>query len=78
MMPLIEPIEASVIAALVSKLIINNPRFWEFIGCSKPTLEPEPEHEKSSSNTTSANDAELVHIHHFDTWMHTCIFFPLK
>jgi hypothetical protein len=27
--------------------------------------------ECSSSNTTSVNGAELVHIHHFDAWMHT-------
>jgi hypothetical protein len=27
--------------------------------------------ECSSSNTTSVNSAELVHIHHFDPWMHT-------
>ena len=71
MIPIIEPIEAGLIIALISKLIINNPKFWEFIGCSKPTLEPEPEHEESSSNTTSVNDAELVHIHHFDPMMHT-------
>ena len=69
MVAIIEPIEAGLIVALISKLIINNPKFWEFIGCSTPT--PEPEHEESSSNTTSVNDAELVHIHHFDPWMHT-------
>ena len=69
MVPIIEPIEAGLLIALISKFIINNPKFWEFIGCS--TLEPEPEHEESSSNTTSVNDAELVHIHHFDPWMHT-------
>ena len=71
MIPIVEPIEAGLIVALISKLIINNPRFWEFIGCSTPTLEPEPEHEESSSNTTSVNEAELVHVHHFDPWMHT-------
>ena len=69
MIPIIEPIEAGLLVALISKLIINNPKFWEFIGCSTP--EPEPEHEESSSNTTSVNDAELIHIHHFDPWMHT-------
>ena len=71
MVAIFEPIEAGIIVALISKLIINNPKFWDFIECSKPTLEPEPEHEESSSNTTSVNDAELVHIHHFDPWMHT-------
>ncbi len=71
MIPIIEPIEAGLIVPLISKLIIDNPRFWEFIGCSTPTPEPEPEHEESSSNTTSVNDAELVHIHHFDPCMHT-------
>ena len=71
MIPIIEPIEAGLIIALISKLIINNPKFWECVGCSTPTPEPVPEHEESSSNTTSVNDAELIHIHHFDPWMHT-------
>ena len=71
MVAIFEPIEAGIIVASISKLIINNPKFGEFIGCSTPTLEPEPEHEESSSNTTSVNEAELVHIHHFDPWMHT-------
>ena len=69
MIPIIEPKEAGLIVALISKLIINNPKFWEFIGCSTP--EPAPEHEESSSNTTSVNDAELVHVQHFDPWMHS-------
>ena len=68
---IIEPIEAGVKVALISKFIINNPNFGECIGCSTPTLEPEPEHEDSSSDTTSVNEAELVHIHHFDPWTHT-------
>ena len=71
MVAILEPIEAGLIVALISKLIINHPKFWECIGCSNPTLEPEPEHEDNSSNTTSVNEAELVHIHHFDPWMHT-------
>ena len=71
MVAILDPIEAGLIVALISKLIINNPKFWECIGCSNPMLEPEPEHEDNSSNTTSVNEAELVHIHHFDPWMHT-------
>ena len=71
MVAIFEPIEAGIIVALISKLIISNPKFWELIRCSTPTLEPDPEHEESSSNTTSVNDAELVHIHHFDAVIHT-------
>ena len=71
MVAILDPIEAGLIVALISKLIINNPKLLECIGCSNPTLEPEPEHEDNSSNTTSVNEAELVHIHHFDPWMHT-------
>ncbi len=71
MVQIFEPIEAGLIVALISKLIINNPKFYECIGCSTHTPEPEPEHEDSSSNTTSVNEAELVHVHHFDPWMHT-------
>ena len=40
---IIEPREAGIIIALISKLIINNPKLWEFVGCSTPDLEPEPE-----------------------------------
>ena len=68
---IIEPIEAGAIIALISKLIINNPRFWECVGCSSAQREPEPEIEDHSSNTTSVNEADLVHTHHFDPWMHT-------
>ena len=71
MVAILEPIEAGLIVALISKLIINNPKFWECVGCSDPKPEPEPEHEDSSSNTTTVNEAELVHVHHFDPWMHT-------
>ncbi len=66
MIPIIEPIEAGVIVALITKLIINDPRFREF-WCGGPKLEPEPEHEDnkdSSSSTTSISDAE-VHVHQF-------------
>ena len=63
---IIEPVGAGLIVALVNKLIINNPRLWEFWrGVPKP--EPEPEHEDNkdaSSSTTSINNVE-VHMHHF-------------
>ena len=68
MVTILEPMEAGLIVALISKLIINNPNCAEFIRCSMP--EPAPEHEDSVSNTTSVNDAQLVHIHHFDPLMH--------
>ena len=71
MLAIIEPIEASIIIALISKLIINNPAFWECMGCSSAPAEPEPEREDNNSNTTSVNEAELVHTHHFDPWMCT-------
>ena len=64
MIPILEPIEAGLIVAFISKFVINNPRFWECVGCSTPTVHQEHEHEDSSSNTTSVNDAEMVHIHH--------------
>ncbi len=63
MAPLIEPIEAGTVVALISKLIINNTKFWEFC-CGAP--EPEPENEDSSSNATSVSEAELNRVHHFD------------
>ena len=67
----IEPKEAGLVIALVSKLIINNPRFGEFWrGVPKP--EPETEHEDNkdaSSSTTSVNELEITH-HHFDPWTH--------
>ena len=71
MVAIIEPIEAGIIVALISKLIINNPKVWECVGCSTPKPEPEPEHEDSNSNTTSINESELIHKQHLDSWMHT-------
>ena len=71
MIPILEPLEAGLLVALISKFVINNPRFWECVGCSTPTVHREHEQEDSSSNTTSVNDAEMVHIHHFDTVIHT-------
>ena len=72
MIPIIEPIEAGLILALISKLIINNPRFWAF-WCGEAEQEQKQEHEyakDSSSSTTSVNELE-IHTHHFDPWMHT-------
>ena len=69
---LLEPVEAGIIVALISRLIINNPKFWECVQCSpsdKPE-EHEPEVEDNSSNTTTVN-GDLGHIQHFDPWMHT-------
>ena len=59
----IEPAEAGIIIALISKLIINNPKCWECMGCSAPKPKPEPEHERGSSNTTSVSDV-AVHVHY--------------
>ncbi len=55
----IEPLEAEIITALVSKLILNNPKFWECVGCSTPNPEPKPEHEDNGSNTTSISDVAI-------------------
>jgi hypothetical protein len=70
---LLEPIGAGVLVALISKYIINNKPLCDSISETCETKEEEPEivEECSSSNTTSVNSAELVHIHHFDAWMHT-------
>ena len=72
MLPIIEPIEAGLIVALVSKLIINNTRLWEFWrGAPKPEHKQEHEDTKdASSSATSINELE-THTHHFDPWMHT-------
>jgi len=68
-----EPLGAGVLVALISKYIINNKPLCDSISETCETKEEEPEivEECSSSNTTSVNSAELVHIHHFDAWMHT-------
>ena len=70
---ILEPIGAGVLVALISKYIINNKPLCDSISETCETKEDEPEivEECSSSNTTSVNSAELVHIHHFDAWMHT-------
>ena len=60
---IIEPVETGIIFALVSKLIINNPKFWECMGCSVSRPEPVPEREDSGSNTTSIIDV-AIHVHH--------------
>jgi len=70
---ILEPIGAGVLVALISKYIINNKPLCDSISETCETKEEEPEivEECSSSNTTSVNSSELVHIHHFDAWMHT-------
>ena len=69
MSTIFEPIGAGLIVALISKYVINNKPLCDSI-CE--TIDEEPEIvEDSSSNTTSVNQAELVHVHHFDPWMHT-------
>jgi hypothetical protein len=70
---ILEPIGAGVLVALISKYIINNKPLCDSISETCETKEEELEivEECSSSNTTSVNSAELVHIHHFDAWMHT-------
>ena len=70
---ILEPIGAGVLVALISKYIINNKPLCDSISETCETKEEEPEivEECSSSNTTSVNSAELVHIHHFDAWIHT-------
>ena len=75
---IIEPVGAGLIVALVNKLIINNPRLWEF-WCGEPKPEPKPEREDtkdSSSSTTSVHELEITH-HHFDPWTHTCFLLDL-
>jgi hypothetical protein len=70
---ILEPIGAGVLVALISKYVINNKPLCDSISETCETKEEEPEivEECSSSNTTSVNSAELVHVHHFDAWMHT-------
>ena len=67
---ILEPIGAGLIVALISKYVINNNQLCESV-CADKVEEPEIVEEDSSSNTTSVNSAELVHVHHFDPWMHT-------
>ena len=70
---ILEPLGAGVLVALISKYIINNKPLCDGISETCDTKEEAQEivEECSSSNTTSANSAELVHVHHFDPWMHT-------
>ncbi len=64
-----EPIGAGLIVALISKYIISNNHICDSV-CKTKNEEPEIVEEESSSNTTSANSAE-IHIHHLNPWMHT-------
>ena len=70
---ILEPIGAGLLVALISKYIINNKPLCDSISETCETKEEGPEivEECSSSNTTSVNSAELVHVHHYDPWMHT-------
>ena len=67
---ILEPIGAGLLVALISKYVINNNQLCDRI-CETKEEEPEIVEEDASSNTTSVNSAELVHIHNFDAWMHT-------
>jgi hypothetical protein len=65
-----EPIGAGIAVALINKFIINNPNLWVSVcRCQEP--HHEEAHEDASSSTTSVNDAELIHYHNFNPWMHT-------
>ena len=72
---ILEPLGAGVLVALISKYVINNKPLCDRIceTCEAKAKEEETEivEECSSSNTTSVNSAELVHVHHYDPWMHT-------
>ncbi len=67
---ILEHIGAGLLVALISKCVVNNKPLCDSI-CETREEEPEIVEAGSSSNTTSVNGAELVHIHHFDPWMHT-------
>ena len=71
MLTFLEPIGAGVLVALISKYVINNKPLCDSICPTKAEEETEIVEECSSSNSTSVNSAELVHVHHFDPWMHT-------
>ena len=68
-----DTIGAGLLVALISKYVFNNKSLCDSICETCETKEEEPEivEECSSSNTTSVNSAELIHIHHFDPYMHT-------
>ena len=70
---ILKPLGAGVLVALISKYIINNKPLCDSIceTCEAKEEDTEIVEECSSSNTTSVNGAELVHIHHFDARMHT-------
>ena len=67
---ILEHIGAGLLVALISKYVINNKPLCDSI-CETWEEEQEIVEADSSSNTTSVNGAELVHVHHFDAWMHT-------
>ena len=70
---ILEPLGAGLIVAVISKYVINNKLLCDRICETCETKEEETEivEECSSSNITSVNSAELVHVHHYDPWMHS-------
>ncbi len=67
---ILELIGTGLLVALISKYIINKKPLCDS-SCETKEEDPEIVEEDSSSNTKSVNGAEVVHIHHFDPWMHT-------
>jgi hypothetical protein len=65
---ILEPLGAGLLVALISKYVINNKPLCDSI-CETKEEEPEIVEGDSSSNTTSVNSAELVHVHHFDPYV---------
>ncbi len=59
---ILEPIGAGLLVAISRKYVINNKPLCDSI-CETTEEEPEIAEADSSSNTTSVNGAELVHIH---------------
>ncbi len=70
MLTILEPIDAGLLVALISQYVIYNKPLCDSI-CETKNDEPEIVEEESSSNTTSVNSAELIHVHHFDPYTHT-------
>ncbi len=63
---ILEPIEAGIVVALISKCVISNPRLWDYLCGTKAEeakRDQEEAEEDASSMTTSITGAEF-HIHH--------------
>ena len=58
--PLIEPVTAGLVVALINKFILNNHGLWELCTNSPSHV---IDHEDTNSSTTSINDLEIA-IHH--------------